>query len=69
MEDLLPAGAKSRVGFRGMAALGEYIGNNTTKEERAKNRGVVIEFSQSFDFESEEITVEPPKYCGPDSTD
>ena len=69
VEDLLPAGAKSRVGFRGMAALGDYIGNNTTKEERAKNRGVVIEFSQSFDFEPEEIAVEPPKYCGPDSTE
>ena len=68
VERILPPSAKSRVQFRGMAALGSYVGNNGTKEGRAKNRSVVIQFNQSFNFEPEEITAERPKYCGPDST-
>ena len=67
VEALLGAGARSRVNFRGMAGLGEYVTANNSPANRARNRGVVIEFYQKFDFPEEEITVKP-NYCGPDST-
>jgi outer membrane protein OmpA-like peptidoglycan-associated protein len=52
VERLLRPGAHSRVTFRGMAGLGDYVTNNNTIENRARNRGVIIEFHQ-------EITVPP----------
>lgn len=67
VEELLGSNARSRVTFRGMAALGSYVNDNNTVENRAKNRSVVIEFNQNFDFEGDTVTV-TPKRCGPDST-
>lgn len=68
VEGLLGPNARSRVTFRGMAALDEYVADNTTVAGRAKNRGVVIQFHQEITIdEPEEITV-TPKRCGPDST-
>jgi len=68
VEALLGSKARSRVTFRGMAALGDYVTTNATVEGRAKNRGVVVQFQQDFTIdEPEEITV-TPRRCGPDST-
>lgn len=67
VEALLGPGAKSRTTFRGMAALGNYVTDNSTATNRARNRGVIIKFHQEFDFPEEEIVV-TPQYCGPDST-
>jgi outer membrane protein OmpA-like peptidoglycan-associated protein len=52
VDRLLGHGARSRVTFRGMASLGDYVTSNTTIENRAKNRGVIIEYRQ-------EITMPP----------
>jgi outer membrane protein OmpA-like peptidoglycan-associated protein len=67
IEALLGPNARSRVTFRGMSALGTYVGENDTPENRAQNRSVVIEFNQQIEFEQEEI-VATRKACGPDVT-
>lgn len=67
IENLLSAGARQRVTFRGMAGLGQFVVPNTSQENRAKNRGVIIRFSQQYDFEEEEITSDP-RFCGPNIT-
>jgi outer membrane protein OmpA-like peptidoglycan-associated protein len=67
VEALLGPAAKARVTFRGMAALGDYVTGNGTPAGRARNRGVIIEFHQEFEFPEEEIIV-TPQYCGPDSS-
>ncbi|MBF2065985.1 MAG: DUF4157 domain-containing protein [Calothrix sp. C42_A2020_038] len=67
VERLLGSRARSRVTFRGMADLSNYVTNNTSVTNRAKNRGVVIEFYQEFNFPEDHITV-TPKNCGPDVT-
>ena len=46
---LLGRSAQTRVIFKGAAPLGTYVADNGTVEGRAKNRGVVIEFSQQID--------------------
>lgn len=65
-ENILSPEAKNRVTFRGMAGLGNYIYANNSVENRAKNRGVIIRFSQQMDFETHEVTL--TRLCGPDIT-
>jgi outer membrane protein OmpA-like peptidoglycan-associated protein len=60
VEGLLGHKARSRVTFRGMAALGDYVADNLSVASRAKNRGVVIEFHQEFTMEPEDITGTAP---------
>lgn len=60
VERLLGAGARSRVAFRGQAALGSYLGGNSTPTDRAGNRAVVIELSQEMTFPAETITAPRP---------
>lgn len=67
IEALLGPSAKSRVTFRGMAGLGNYVTGNGTPAARARNRGVVIQFHQEFTFPPLTIEVKP-QHCGPDST-
>jgi hypothetical protein len=65
VESLLGTSARSRVSSVGSGFIYNYPLSNTSKTNRAKNRGVIIEFSQEFDFEGDTITVEVNK-CGPD---
>ncbi len=72
VERLLGPGARSRVTFRGMAGLGSYVTNNNTVGNRAKNRGVIIEFNQQAPTPTPP-TPTPPEHppedariCGPD---
>ena len=44
VERILGPGARSRVVMRDMAALGVYVTGNTVVQNRARNRGVVIEY-------------------------
>ncbi len=69
VERLLGLGAHSRVTFRGMKGLGEYVTNtdNNSVANRAKNRGVMIEFRQEFTFPAEDVKV-TRRHCGPDIT-
>ena len=56
VHQLLGRSAQTRVFFKGAAPLGTYVADNATIEGRAKNRGVVIEFSQQIDIpEGEEV--------------
>jgi len=55
VEQLLGAGAKERVSFRGMAALGMFVTTNDTPENRAKNRSTKLEFRKGFFGQSEAI--------------
>ena len=48
VEELLGTSSRTRVSFRGMAGLGEYIAPNDTAENRAKNRSAKIEFKKGF---------------------
>jgi outer membrane protein OmpA-like peptidoglycan-associated protein len=70
VERLLGPGARSRVTFRGMAGLGSYVTNNNTVENRAKNRGVIIEFNQQAPTPPTPTPPEHPpedvRICGPD---
>jgi len=68
VEALLGPEAKSRTTFRSMAALGNYVTDNSTPANRARNRGVIIEFHREFDEFPEEEIVVTPQHCGPDST-
>lgn len=68
VEELLGPKARGRVSFRGMAALGQYVTDNTTVQNRATNRSAVIEFEQEFTFKDEQIEANPLE-CGPDVTD
>lgn len=66
VESLLGPQARSRVAFRGMAALGEFVNDNSNITNRARNRGVVIEFQQ--DAKPPAPTTTTMTNCGPDST-
>jgi len=44
VERILGPGARSRVVMRDMAAVGVYVTGNTVVQNRARNRGVVIEY-------------------------
>ena len=68
VEALLGSRARSRVTFRGMAALNQYVDTNQTVEGRARNRSVVIEFYQEIAIDEPEVITATPKRCGPDST-
>ncbi|HEY4336672.1 MAG TPA: hypothetical protein VGM89_12260 [Puia sp.] len=48
VEQLLGAATKTRISFRGMAALGQFITGNDTPENRAKNRSAKLEFRKGF---------------------
>jgi hypothetical protein len=68
VEGLLGSSARSRVAFRGMAALPEFVAPNDTPENRARNRSVIIEFHQQYTFEADEPITVQPRRCGPDVT-
>lgn len=66
VEALLGPSARSRVEFRGMQALGQYVNDNGTQANRARNRSVLISFQQNIDIDEPlEITA---RLCGPDVT-
>jgi len=67
VESLLGPSARSRVSFRGMQALGQFLAPNDSVSNRARNRSVVIEFQQEFTFPPEQVTG-TPRRCGPDVT-
>lgn len=64
---LLGPSARLRTSFVGMAGLGSYVNDNSTVANRARNRGVVLQFNQEISFPAETIT-STPRHCGPDST-
>jgi len=67
VERMLGPRARSRVTFRGMQSLGQFLAPNDSVSNRARNRSVVIEFQRQFTFPAEEISV-VPRRCGPDVT-
>lgn len=67
IERMLGPRARSRVTFRGMQSLGQFLAPNDSVSNRARNRSVVIEFQRAFTFSAEEISV-VPRRCGPDVT-
>ncbi len=68
VENLLGSSARSRVTFRGMQALGQYITNNNSTSTRAKNRSVIIEFHREISFSDEEAEAITANLCGPEVT-
>jgi hypothetical protein len=55
VENLLGPSSRSRLVFRGMAGLPEYVSDNKSIEGRAKNRGVIIEFDRKISLPPEQI--------------
>lgn len=69
LESLLSHSARSRVTFRGGAGLSSYVTNNNTSENRAKNRGVMVYFSNRAPTPTTTPTPPEEQYvCGPDVT-
>ncbi len=56
VRDLLGPVARSRVKFVGPAPLGTFVGPNTDRPGRARNRSVLIEFRREITVEPETVT-------------
>ncbi|WP_446810389.1 hypothetical protein ACH50O_02015 [Methylomonas sp. 2BW1-5-20] len=59
IRDLLGPVARSKLKFFGPAPVDTYIGSNTDRVGRARNRSVLIEFQSKIDFPPEAVTVKP----------
>ena len=55
IEQLLAPSARARVTSRGMAPLGTYVNDNATVQNRARNRSVVVRFTQEMTFPPENV--------------
>jgi len=60
VRDLLGPVARSKLKFVGPAPLGSFIGPNTDRAARARNRSVLIEFRSEFTFGPELPTTAKP---------
>jgi len=60
VRDLLGPVARAKVKFVGPAPLDTFMGPNTDRAGRARNRSVLIEFHSNFTFEPEQPITAPP---------
>ncbi|MGH7945668.1 MAG: hypothetical protein ACREF9_11745, partial [Opitutaceae bacterium] len=60
VRDLLGPKARAKVKFVGGAPLGTFVGPNTDRAARARNRSVLIEFTSEVSFEPEAPITAPP---------
>jgi outer membrane protein OmpA-like peptidoglycan-associated protein len=59
IRDLLGPVARSKLKFFGPAPVNTFIGPNTDRVGRARNRSVLIEFQSKIDFPPEAVEVKP----------
>ena len=59
VRDLLGPVARAKVKFASPATLNTFVGPNTDRAGRARNRSVLIEFDSKFTFKPEPITAPP----------